>query len=411
MSKYAGKILMVVENRFPGDPRVTQEALTLTQNNYKVSVICLAKKDQRRLEKWNDISVYRIPTLHLAKKNAKINNRHLILFKSTFGYTIEYAYFTLASFLLSVLVLFKEGFNVVHAHNPPDTIFLWAFFYKLLGKGFVFDHHDLAPEMYLAKYNRNKDLIYKTLLFAEKITLCVADRVISTNNSYRDIEIQRNKISPEKLYVVRNGPDLNIVKHSGNSKQELRISDKVKLAYAGMINTQDGLDYLLRSIRILIFELDTKDFQCYIFGSGDAYYDMKRYSDELGINNWVEFKGLINRDLLFRYLSVADICLAPEPLNEYNNNSTFVKVMEYMALGKPIVAFDLKETRYSAQGAAMYVKPNDELDFAKAIAKLINDPKMRKKMGTIGKKRVRQELSWNQISRNLIRAYETLFDG
>ncbi|MFX0200062.1 MAG: glycosyltransferase family 4 protein [Candidatus Hodarchaeota archaeon] len=336
-----------------------------------------------------------------------VNARSITLLRSFVGYLVEYSYFTTASFFLSILILFKEGFDTVHAHNPPDTIFLWAFFYKLFGKKFVFDHHDLSPEMYLARYKKKKDVIYRCLLFAEKLTCRLADRVIATNNSYKQIVIRRNGINPEKIYVVRNGPDLNrVILHSPEPK--LKAINKTIIGYVGNLNPQDGVDYLLRALYYLKNHRGRNDFLAILIGRGDDLLNLKKLSSELDLVENIMFTGFISDKDMLRYLSTADICVSPDPYNYFTNNSTWVKVLEYMALGKPIVAFDLKETRYSAQEAALYARPNDECDFAKAIEKLMDSPDLREKMGEYGWNRIKNELSWDHVSKNLLSAYSFL---
>lgn len=411
MKDYAGKVLMLVENYIPWDKRVFNEAKTLTKDGYKVTIIALRNNNQKFVEWLDGVKVYRLPTFELFKKswNPKSSFFKKLFFSllSVIGYLFEYLYFTLSSLLLSIYILFKDGFDCVHAHNPPDTLFVIGAFYKILGKKYVFDHHDLSPELYLSRYRKEKSLIYKILLTIEKINLKLANIIIATNISYKEIEIERGGISRNKVYVVRNGPDPNKLM-PGEPDYNLRNLNKSILAYAGVMGPQDGVDYLLRSLYHLINNLNRKDFYCIIIGTGDDLDNLKSLSRDLQLDDYVLFTGFIPDKDYHRYMSTADICLSPDPLSPLNDISTWIKVLDYMSFGKPIVSFDLKETRYSAQESAIYVPPNDEVEFARAIAKLMDNPEVRDKMGEFGRKRVENELKWDIVGKNLLYAYKSL---
>lgn len=415
MKESAGKILMIVENRFPLDTRVRNEAITLSEYGYKVVIIAMKAKGEKSAEEIGGIHVYRVPRISLFKKtNAKeisILTKYANRIKSIAGYVFEYGYFTAICFLLSFYILFKDGFDVVHTHNPPDTLFIIGGFYRLLGKRFVFDHHDLSPELYLSRYGREGGFIYRTLCLLEKLSLRISNLVIATNESYRQIEIQRGRIPKDKVFVVRNGPDLNRLRRVSDNDAN-RERDKTILVYLGAMNPQDGIDYLLRALQHMVFEMKRTDFYCILIGSGDSLLDLKRLASELGINEYVHFTGIIPDEDLVRYLSMADICLDPDPSSPLNDVSTWIKVMEYMAMGKPIVSFELKETRFTAREAAIYVAPNDVVEFARATVRLMDDEELRKKMGEFGRKRVESDLHWGRVSKNLINAYvRTVFNG
>jgi glycosyltransferase involved in cell wall biosynthesis len=414
MKASPGSILMVVENRFPYDLRVANEAKALTAAGYAVSVICLRSKTDKGRENVGGIDVYRLPRLTLFKKtsapDSSVVSRLRSAVQSVLGYMIEYAYFTIGSLLLSLYVCAKKRIHVVHLHNPPDTLFIVAALHKLLGKKIVFDHHDLSPELYLSRYNKPRDApgpIYRTLRLFESFCLRLADLVIATNESYRDIDIRRGKVDPRRVFVVRNGPDLTRMRLT-EPDDRLRALRKSVLVYIGVMGPQDGVDYLLRALRHLVYDLDKLSFYCVIIGTGDAVDDLKRLAHELRIDDYVWFTGFIPEQDLLRYLSTADICVAPDPSSPLNDVSTWIKIMEYMALGKPIVSFDLKESRYSAQDAALYVRPNDELEFARAIETLMARPDLRRKMGEVGRMRIEKELKWDLVKENLVSAYRTL---
>jgi len=411
MRESAGRILMIVENRFPTDVRVRNESYTLTGAGYKVSVIALGENGEERKEDVDGVTVYRLPVLDVFAKSAPAKSRVQKLLnrvKSWVGYMVEYLYFTCASLLLSSYIALREGFDVVHIHNPPNTLFVLGAIHRLFGKKFVFDHHDLAPELYLSRYCVRDGFIARVLLFEENLCLRLADMVIATNGSYKQIDIERGKVQPDKVFVVRNGPDLANVRPVPPDDKLKGMGESI-LVYVGVMGPQDGVDYLLRALRDLVYKLGRTDFYCVIIGSGDAVEGLKRLANELKLEDFVWFTGWIPDEDLLRYLSTADICVDPNPSSPLNDVSTWIKVMEYMALGKPIVSFDLKETRITAQEAAIYVPPNKEEEFAKAIVRLMDNPLERAHMGSFGYKRVRDELAWEHVSRNLLAAYESLF--
>lgn len=412
MSESSGKVLMLVENHFPGDVRVKNEADILTAAGYSVTVIALRGKSETSIHKVVDnIHVYAVPKVTLFTKTRKENAsglQHVWMRAVAFiGYGWEYLYFTTACFVMSLYVAVKHGFDVIHAHNPPDTLFLVAAVYKPMGKKFVFDHHDLSPELYQSRYQADKGFFTGVLGLLEKASLKLADITIATNDSYRAIQIERGKVKPENVFVVRNGPNLRRVNYRTPSER-LRRMNKTILCYVGALNPQDGVDYLLRSLRDLVCKLNRKDFYCVIMGSGDSLEDLRKLARELDLDGYVELPGYVSEEDLMSNLSAADICVDPDPSSPLNDVSTWIKIMEYMAMGKPIVTYDLKETHWSAQDAALYVKPNNELEFAQAIVKLMDNPELRIQMGEFGRQRVEHELKWEIVGQNLVRAYKAL---
>jgi glycosyltransferase involved in cell wall biosynthesis len=411
MSRFARKILMLVENYFPQDTRVTNEASLLTDRGYQVAVIALRRQGQAGRETLNSVEVYRLPTLELFKKTPSANvNRMNLLFvklKSFLGYVVEYCYFTAACLIVSTYVFVRRGFDVMHAHNPPDTLFLVALPFKLLGKKFVFDQHDLCPELYRSRYSAAEGFYARFLRMFEWCSLKLADITIATNESYKEIQIKRANKNPRDVFVVRNGPNqMRMTPVAPNSR--LKKMNKFILCYIGSLNPQDGVDYLLRSLRHLLYNLKRSDFHCVIMGTGDSLQDLRDLAGNLQLNGCVELLGFVSDEDLQANLAAADICVDPDPSSPLNDVSTWIKVMEYMAYAKPIVAFDLKETRFSAGDAAIYVRPNKEAEFAEAITQLMAQPELRKKMGTFGRRRVEHELQWNTVGKNLLTAYETL---
>jgi len=411
MSRSSGRILMLVENYFPQDTRVKNEATLLTAAGYDVMVVALRRNGQTGHETLNGVEVYRLPTLELFKKtpSATVNRLNMLLvkLKSFFGYLVEYCYFTAGCLVLSIYISVKRGFDVMHAHNPPDTLFIVALPFKLLGKKFVFDQHDLCPELYRSRYRAAEGFATGLLRILEWCSLKLADITIATNQSYKQVQIERARKNPRDIFIVRNGPNRMRMTRVAPSAR-LRRMDKCILCYIGSLNPQDGVDHLLRSLRHLLYDLKCSDFHCVIMGNGDSLHDLRRLTDQLQLNGCVELPGFVSDEDLQANLAAADICLDPDPSSPLNDVSTWIKVMEYMAYGKPIVAFDLKETRFSAGDAAIYVRPNEEAQFAKTIAQLMGQPELRGKMGAYGRRRVEEELQWSKVGGNLLAAYDTL---
>ncbi len=387
--------MLVENNSFPEDVRVKREAKTLAGAGYQVTVISPTGTRSRRWhELIGDVSVYRFPAPPESD--------------GFLDYVCEYTYTLAAMFLLSIVVFLREGFDIIHAANPPDTLAFIAAFYKLLGKRFIYDHHDLAPEMYYARFEGNGSrVIYGALVALEKLSCRLADRVITTNHSYKAMEIQRGKVPDDRITVVRNAPDLECPQVEPDL--ELRSRAGTIIAYIGVMGMQDGVDYLLRALWHLVHKLGRTDFLCVLIGGyGSARSSLKQLSSQLGLQRHVLFTNWVTDHDLRRYLSSADICVDPDPSNAFNDRSTMTKMMEYMALAKPIVAFDLPEHRFTARDAAIYVRPNDELEFARAIAQLMDDPERRRQMGEGGRRRIESELTWEYSATQLLRAYRSL---
>src|SRR5437867_3696160 len=408
------KVLMWVENNFPQDTRVANEARLLADAGYQVAVIALRSHRQTARESWNGIEVYRIPTLELFKKTVATNGSRVspsfVRLKSFFGYVVEYLYFTSACLLVSTYIVVRRGFDVMHAHNPPDTLFLVAVPFKLLGKKFVFDQHDLCPELYRSRYSAAEGFYTRFLRILEWCSLKLADITIATNESYKQIQIERANKNPSDVFVVRNGPNQMRMTRTAPSAR-LKGMNKSILCYVGSLNPQDGVDYLLRSLRHLLHGLKRSDFYCVIMGTGDSLQDLRDLAETLQLNGCVELTGFVSDEDLQANLAAADICVDPDASSSLNDVSTWIKVMESLAAAKPLVTFDLKETRFSARHAAIYVKPNNETEFAEAIAQLLDQPELQKKMGAYGRCRVEHELQWAKVGNNLLAAYETLLVG
>jgi len=389
------RVLIIVENLpVPFDRRVWQEANTLREAGYEVSIICpVGKGFEKSREVINDIHIYRHP-LPVEASGAV-------------GYVLEYSMALFWEFVLSIRVLLARGFDVIHACNPPDTIFLIGRFFKLFGKKFIFDHHDINPELYEAKFNR-RDFFYRLLCLLERWTFRTADISIATNESYQKIAIERGGMSPGHVFVVRSGPDLRRLKIVP-PVDALKKGRKYLVGYVGTMGKQEGIDYLLRAAHLIVNDMNRTDVHFGIVGGGPALEEMKTYATTLGLGDYVTFTGRVPDQEMLEMLNTADVCVNSDVGNVMNDKSTMNKIMEYMALGKPIVQFDLTEGRFSAQEASLYAEWNNELDLARKIVQLLDDPEARAKMGAFGRKRVESELEWKFEAPRLLRAYDAVF--
>ncbi|MEZ6072865.1 MAG: glycosyltransferase family 4 protein [Pirellulales bacterium] len=388
------RVLMLLENNpYPQDARVRPEARALTDAGLEVYVIAPGRQKQPWHEVLDGVHVYRYPQPRDGG--------------GLFGYFWEYGVALTAAGLLSLLVLFRHGFDVIHAHNPPDIFVIIAGFYRLLGKRFIFDHHDIAPEMYFERFGNGNRLVYRILLFFERRSCRMADRLIVTNDSYKHLDMQRNGIPADRITVVRNGPDfVHVVRVAEDP--ELRAKADTIVGFVGAIGYQDGLDHLLRALKYLVADLGRRDVYCVIVGDGDAMQYLVELTRELELDDYVWFAGFRTGEALCRLLSTVDIFVAPDPANPYSDQSTMIKMMEHMYLERPTVAFDLTEHRVSAGEAAVYASDNDEHEFAQLIAELMDDPERRERMGQIGRQRIESELAWHHQARKLVAVYESL---
>ncbi len=391
------KVLFLVENLpSPFDRRVWQEATALRQSGYGVSIICPTGKGcEKHFEEIDGIAIHRYD-LPVEASGA-------------LGYLVEYSLALFWTFLLSWRVLFTRGFDVIHACNPPDLFFLIGGFFKLLGKKFVFDHHDINPELYEAKFGR-RDFFYKLMVAFERLTFKTADVSLATNESYRRIATGRGGMDPDKVFVVRSGPSLERLKIVPPVRA-LKNGRKYLVGYVGVMGRQEGIDLLLCAIRQIVDLHGRHDIQFGLVGGGTSLEEMKALAAKLNIEDYVTFTGRVPDADLLAMLNTADVCVNPDIANEMNDKSTMNKIMEYMALGKPIVQFDLTEGRFSAQGASLYAKRNDPDDLAAKIIELVDDPERRAQMGAYGRSRVENELEWRYESPKLLAAYDSLWQG
>jgi glycosyltransferase involved in cell wall biosynthesis len=390
------KILIIVENLpVPFDRRVWAEAQSLRKAGYDVCVICpRGPLAESPFELIDSIEIHRHPLPIQAK--------------GKLGYLAEYSTALFWQFVYSLKVFWNGGFDAIHACNPPDLIFLIGAFYKyLFGKKFVFDHHDLNPELFEAKFG-NRGFLWRALVVLERMTFRVADISIATNLSYARVAMQRGKMKPDRVFVVRSGPNLARVRELP-ADDTWRNGRSHLVAYVGVIGEQEGIDLLLEAVHHITSTCQRRDIQFVVVGAGPSLEGRKQACARMQLSEFVTFTGRVDDTTLFKVLSTADVCVNPDCPNAMNDMSTMNKVMEYMALGKPIVQFDLTEGRVSAQSASLYARNTDTADFGNKIVELIDDPIRSREMGMYGRQRVRNELSWEHEEPKLIAAYEALF--
>jgi glycosyltransferase involved in cell wall biosynthesis len=287
---------------------------------------------------------------------------------------------------------------------------LVAAWFKLFhGISIIFDHHDLSPEMYEAKYRR-RDIFYHGLRWAERLTYATADMVISTNESHREVALKRGHKKPEKVFVVRSAPDLSRFRRMPPNPNYRRGRNYL-IGYMGVMGEPEGIDYLLRMVHYIVHKKNRSDIHFMLIGSGPMAEKLKDLSKELEVNEFVEFTGFKQGEELLERLSSCDVCVEPSPTSAYNENCTMNKILEYMAMGKAIVQFDLREGRRSAQEASLYAKPNDEVEFAEKILELLDSPERREKIGAEGRRRMEEILEWQYQAPKLLDAYDKVWQS
>jgi glycosyltransferase involved in cell wall biosynthesis len=391
-----GRVLMLLENSYyPRDARVRREAESLTEAGYEVTVLCPALQGQPKREMLKGVRVWRF--------RPAPEGRTLL------GYLMEYGYALAAMLTLSIRLWLRFGFDILHAANPPDLFVLIALMYKPFGKHFIYDQHDLAPEMYRARFaGRGKAFVEAVLRAFERLSYFVADHVIVTNGSYREVAMARGRVPAERISVVRNGPDERQLGYQVQTEPLVTQRRVTTILYLGLMGVQDGVEHLIRALHHLRRDLGREDFHCLLLGCGEEQTRLEEMTKRLGLSDHVRFCGFIADPEYIPLLAAADICVDPDPSSAYNDRSTMVKIMDYMTFGKPIVAFDLRETRFSAGDAALYVTPNDDLQFAHALALLMDDPATRLKMGKSGRRRVEAELAWRYSAQSMLAAYSAV---
>lgn len=391
-SPLAGKsVLIVVENLpLPFDRRVWQEARTLKAAGATVSVICPKGKGYEQ-------SYEEIEGVHIHRHSLPIEA------DGALGFLLEYGAALFWETVLAWKIYFKRGIDVIQGCNPPDLIFLVALPFKLLGVKYIFDHHDINPELYEAKFGK-RGFFWRLMVLFEKLTFKVADVSMATNQSYRAIAIERGGMDPDKVFVVRSGPDLSRLRRV-EPVAAWKRGKPYLVGYVGVMGDQEGIDLLIDAVEYLVRRKDRTDIQFTLVGGGPSLAKLKDMVRSKDLEEWIHFTGRAPDQDLFEVLSTMDIGVNPDRVNPMNDKSTMNKIMEYMSLEKAMVQFDVAEGRFSAQEASLYASANDPVDLADKIVELLEDPARRASMGAFGRRRVEQELNWNKQVTPLINAY------
>ena len=391
------RVLIIVQNLpVPFDRRVWLECQALVSAGYRVAVVCPKGCGDPTYEVIDTVELYKY--------------RPYAPGGSKFSFVTEYAYSFLATTWMALKARRSGRLAVIQACNPPDIFWPIALVFRALeGTRFVFDHHDLCPELYMSRFPDGAKLPYKLLRILERKTHRVADHVISTNASYRDIAVTRSGKEITDTSIVRSGPDPQVLRRC-EPDPDLRRGHRFLVAYIGVMGPQDGVDIALRAADIVVHRFHRDDIAFTLIGSGDCFDNLVELRDDLGLADYVEFTGRAPDELVVRILSTADLGLSPDPKNPLNDVSTMNKTMEYMAFELPVVAFDLHETRVSASDAGVYVRPNDVREYAEAIVQLIDDEPERTRRGKLGRTRVEQELAWSHQRRAYLSVYQRLIE-
>lgn len=386
-------VLIIVQNLpVPLDRRVWLECQALVASGYDVSVICPKGPGDPTRQLIDGVHIYKYAPPPQAD--------------GLLSYAFEFIYCWLRTAMLSLVVSARRPVKVIQACNPPDTYWLLALLWRLVGVRFLFDHHDLNPELYLSRFGQPSSVkgkaLYRGLLWLERMTFLAADRVTSTNESYRQVAIKRGGLAPELVTVVRSGPDTRAMRPL---RPPTTTKQTKELVYLGIMGPQDGVDQLLHVMDELR-RRGRRDVHATLMGFGDCLDDLRSQCTEMGLDSLVTFTGRVDRDQIATYLSAADIGLGPDLKTPLNDLSTMNKTMEYMAYCLPSVAFDLVETRVSGGDTVLYVPSGDIPAFADAVERLLDDPTLRVEMGLRARRRVASELDW----RPQARAYVGVFD-
>ena len=387
------KALFLIENMsYTYDRRMRAMARTLQRDGWQISVICPRAKGEKFFEADEGAFVYRYPSFEF--RNSQLN------------YLVEYPLSLIFTFLLSIYILLRRGFKIIHACNPPDVFFLIGWFYWPFGKRFIYDQHDLCPELYRSRFEKPKKFIYKVLLFFERLQVQLAASILVVNELCKEKMLTRHPKAGSKMFVVRNAPDNSVLEFVQKRKERREPDDCLNVGYAGVMNPQDGVDLFLRAAAYLVHKTRRLDLRFTLVGDGMSRPDLERLSIGLGLENYVDFSGYRSGDDYLRAILDFDIAVQPDPLTEMNDVSTMRKSIEYMALGRPIVAFGLKETINTCGEAALYARSNEFEHLAGLILKLVDDGELRDKVGRAARLRAIEKLDWKQQEPILQEAYQ-----
>ena len=390
-------ILFIVENnRFPEDIRVLNEAKAAREYGFEVSVISPGRPKEKgnKFEVVDRITVYRHP--------------NPLEGKSKFGLLFEYINAIFWEAFLSIKIYIKETFQIIHAANPPDHLFILAFFFKIFGVKYIFDHHDICPENYLSKFKK-MDILYRCLRLFERWTFKTADIVISTNESYKKIALERGGKDSRDVFVVRNGPDLSQVTYMPPNSKWKKGFDYL-VGYVGSIGNQEDIDKLIHSVDYLVHKKGIKNIKFIIVGTGTNWRNMVDLSKRLSLTEYIQFTGFVSYEDFYEIIATTDVCVNPEFRNSFTDKSTMIKIMDYMVFGKRIVQYYTIEGEFTAGDGALYVEKNDEVEFAETLLHLLSNKQKREQMGKISKKRIDNLLNWEHQKANLKNAYRYLED-
>ena len=386
------RILILVQNEpLPQDRHVWNQCLALRRAGYDVTVICPqgATRHREAFERLQDVAIHRYRARHADGGVA--------------GYALEYVSALRSMRTIARRLARERPFDVVHACSPPDFLLLSMLPLRRRGASFIFDHHDLTPELFASRFGRSGGIVHRATLLAEQLAFRLADVVLSVNGSYREIALTRGRRRPEDVLVVRTGPDLTRFVPT-EPEPKLKRGRRHLLSYVGVMGPQDGVDHAIRALAILRARRD--DWHAIFMGDGEVVDEMRALSRQLGLDDVVEFTGWVEHDTVGRVLSTSDVCLAPDPKNPLNDVSSMIKISEYMAMSRPIVSYDLVESRVGAGEAAVFARANDVEDFAAKVDELLDDPARRARMAAAGRARVEATLAWEHQERSLLEAYE-----
>jgi len=393
-----GKLLHLSENlTLPFDRRVWMELNALRGAGWEVSAICpMGEGESASFEVRDGIHIWRYPAPPPTS--------------GFLSYVWEFLYCWLQTLRLTLTVLARRGFDVIHSANPPDTFWAIALPFKPFGVRFVFDHHDLCPELYLSRFGERRagSWPHRALQWLERMQFACADLVVSTNESYRQVALARGHKRAAQVCVVRSGPSHARFAAVREPDPTLKHGKRFLVAYLGVMAPQDGVDHLLRAAQLLVRERGRDDVGFTLVGAGDSFESLKDLSRSLGLDGVCRFTGRVPDPDVERVLATADVCVSPDPLNPLNDVSTMNKVLEYMACGKPVVCFDLREHRASAGEGALYAEPNRDDDLARQIERLLDDPALCQRLGAYNRRRFLDHLAWEHNAGELLRAYEGL---
>jgi glycosyltransferase involved in cell wall biosynthesis len=388
----SGVLILVQNLPVPFDRRVWQEASALRDSGFDVTVICPTSEQYPATRE-------EIDGVHIHRYRPRLEARSLG------GYFLEYAVALGAMTLLAWRVTTRRRIDIVQACNPPDLLFLVAFpLVMLRGARFVFDHHDVSPELLMAKGKAANSWVVRLSRILERLTFGCAVVSIATNESYREVAISRGGMSAEDVFVVRSSPALGFDPVAPDTA--LKRGRRYMVGYVGVMGVQEGLDLLLEAARLIVAQHGRHDIAFALAGNGPEAKRLRARSEAMGLSGHVYFLGRVSDAELLLLLSTADVCVNPDEVNPMNDISTMNKVVEYMALGRPIVQFDTREGRISASSSSLYAVPNDPASLAEAICRLLDDPELRAQMGARGRERFQEVLSWSRQVPNLLAAYD-----